>query len=109
MVQVCSEMKLFGAVVMWVQHKQLPREEIALALNQLLPLVRFPLMSLEELEVLFSCTPHRCHVPFLQVTLFTYLYERWNAVELWALIQLSVCHRMWLAVLMPICRCCKSY
>lgn len=57
-VQACSELKLFEAVVMWADHLHCSAEELEDALPQLLPLIRFPLMAPEELEVDLSLLQH---------------------------------------------------
>jgi hypothetical protein len=49
--QVCSEYNLFRAVILWAQHRASLGTNAQQALSQLLPLVRFPLMSPEELQV----------------------------------------------------------
>jgi len=63
-VQVCSELKLFEAVVMWANHLHCSAEQSEVVLFQLLPLIRFPLMAPEELEVDSSLLQHhRCDEP----------------------------------------------
>ncbi len=49
--QVCPELRLLEAVTLWAQHQDVEAEERVNALSQLLPLIRFPLMSSEELQV----------------------------------------------------------
>lgn len=49
--QVCSELRLLEAVTLWAQHQDIEAEQRVDALSQLLPLIRFPLMSPEELQV----------------------------------------------------------
>ena len=66
--QVCEEVKLYEAVLMWTQHQKFDAQQTDEALSQLLPLIRFPLMSLEELQV--GCLPGagECHLSFTLCT-----------------------------------------
>ena len=51
--QACSEGSLFGACMIWAEESDKKIEEV----EQLLPLIRFPLMTQQELQVYnYSCT-----------------------------------------------------
>ena len=61
MLQACSEGSLFGACMIWAEQSDKKIDEV----EQLLPLIRFPLMTQQELQVYnYSCTsthtPLRC-------------------------------------------------
>ena len=58
--QACSEGSLFGACMIWAEESDKKIEEV----EQLLPLIRFPLMTQQELQVYnYSCTS--TNTPFL--------------------------------------------
>ncbi|CAL8466648.1 g6184 [Coccomyxa elongata] len=51
---VCPELRLLEAVTLWAQHQDVQAEQRVNALSQLLPFIRFPLMSPEELQAVQS-------------------------------------------------------
>ena len=53
LLQACSEGSLFGACMIWVDESDSKVDEV----EQLLPLIRFPLMTQQELQV------HQCSCP----------------------------------------------
>ncbi len=53
LLQACSEGSLFGACMIWVEEFDSKINEV----EQLLPLIRFPLMTQQELQVHQSSCP----------------------------------------------------
>jgi len=58
LLQACSEGSLFGACMIWVEESDSKIDEV----EQLLPLIRFPLMTQQELQVHQSSCPVTNHL-----------------------------------------------
>lgn len=49
-VQACSEFELFRGVILWAKHR-VSDTEVTEALETLMPLIRFPIMLPQQLQV----------------------------------------------------------
>lgn len=86
-----EELKLYEAVVMWAQQQHFDAQQSEDALSQLLPLIRFPLMSLEELQVCYQSDGYLCALSF-------YLHNELGLVGVFAaymITRISLASKLW--------------
>lgn len=76
--QECQELQLFQAVLAWLLAHRNEQQDISAAAAQLLPLIRFPLMSVDDLQacsvLLCSSRPTAPPAALLCVGVCAYLH-----------------------------------